>query len=147
MESATPTRVLIVAHGTATNLGLLDAVRSRAAQGAVRFTLLVPRSAHGLHEISDAAAHDDTDAREILARALPLLSAAAGAPVNGLVGDADPLVAVGEAISRKTYEEIILSTLPAPLSRWQRLDLPAKLAGFGIPVRVVAAGLTQAAVG
>ena len=47
MESATPARVLVVAHRTAATTGLRDAVRHRAAAGPARFTLLVPRTAHG----------------------------------------------------------------------------------------------------
>ena len=74
MESSTPARVLVVAHRTAATTGLRDAVRHRAAAGPARFTLLVPRTAHGLHRLMDPEDTDDSEAREILDRALPLLS-------------------------------------------------------------------------
>lgn len=147
MESATPARVLVVAHRTAAATGLRDAVRHRAAAGPARFTLLVPRTAHGLHRIMDPEDQDDSEAREILTRALPLLSEAAGSPVDGLIGDPAPLTAIDDAINRESYDEIILSTLPTHLSRWLRLDLPRKVAGLGLPVTTVTAAENESAVG
>jgi hypothetical protein len=147
MESATPARVLVVAHRTAAATGLREAVRHRAASGPARFTLLVPRTAHGLHRIMDPEDQDDSEAREILTRALPLLSEAAGSPVDGLIGDPAPLTAIDDAINRESYDEIILSTLPTHLSRWLRLDLPRKVAGLGIPVTTVTAADNESAVG
>jgi hypothetical protein len=149
MESSTstPAHVLVVAHRTAAAAGLRDAVRHRAATGRVRFTLLVPRTAHGLHRIMDPEDQDDSEAREILTTALPLLSEAAGSPVHGLIGDPSPLTAIEDTINRETYDEIILSTLPTHLSRWLRLDLPRKVAAFGIPVTTVTAAEDESAVG
>ena len=137
MESSTPARVLVVAHRTAATPGLADAVRHRAAAGPAQFTLLVPRSAHGLHRIMDPEDQDDAEAREILERALPLLSAAAGTPVDGLIGDPTPLTAIEDAVNGQTFDEMIISTLPTRVSRWLRLDLPSKARNLGIPVTVV----------
>ena len=53
MESSTPARVLVVAHKTAATPPLMDAVRERAARGPSKFTLLVPKAAHGLHRVVD----------------------------------------------------------------------------------------------
>ena len=147
MESSTPAHVLVVAHRTAAAAGLREAVSQRAAAGRVRFTLLVPRTAHGLHRIMDPEDQDDSEAREILATALPLLSEAAGSPVDGLIGDPSPLTAIEDTVNSETYDEIILSTLPTHLSRWLRLDLPRKVAAFGIPVTTVTAAENESAVG
>jgi hypothetical protein len=147
MESSTTARVLVVAHRTAATAGLSDAVRSRASAGPARFTLLVPRTAHGLHRLMDPEEQDDGEARAILERALPLLSDAAGSPVDGLIGDPTPLTAIADTLNSQPFDEIILSTLPAHLSRWLRLDLPSKVAGLGIPVTTVTAAEQESAVG
>ncbi len=139
MESSTPTRVLVVAHRTAATPALLDAVRQRAARGSCAFTLLVPNAAHGLHRIVDAEDQDDDDAQAVLALALPLLEQAAGAHVEGMVGDPEPLNAVQDAVNLHGFDEIIVSTLPARVSRWLRLDLPSKIGGLGLPVTTITA--------
>jgi hypothetical protein len=95
----------------------------------------------------DPEDQDDSEAREILDRALPLLSAAAGSPVDGLIGDPTPLTAIEDAVNSRPFDEIILSTLPTHLSRWLRLDLPRKAAALGLPVTTVTAVEKDAAVG
>jgi hypothetical protein len=146
MESSTPARVLVVAHRTAATAGLGDAVRRRASEGPARFTLLVPRTAHGLHRLMDPEEADVSEAQEILDRALPMLSSAAGSPVDGLIGDPTPLTAIEDALNAGSFDEIIISTLPARVSRWLRLDLPSKLNGFGLPVTTVTAAEEDVAV-
>lgn len=59
--------------------------------------------------------------------ALPLLSAAAGSTVTSRVGSHNPLAAVQDALNLVGFDEVIVSMLPAPFSRWLRLDLPSKL--------------------
>ena len=66
MESSTPTRVLVVAHRTAATAGLGDAVRRRVSEGPARFTLLVPRTASGIHRLMAPEDTDDIGARAIL---------------------------------------------------------------------------------
>ena len=70
-------------------------------------------------------------------RALPALSEAAGAPVEGIVGDPDPIAAVHDAINLHGFDEVIISTLSARVSRWLKLDLPSKVSGMGLPVTTV----------
>ena len=139
MESSIPTRVLVVAHKTAATQGLLDAVRARAERGACTFTLLVPNSASGLHKVVDPEDQGASAAQDVLDQALPLLEQAARAPVAGVVGDADPLAAIHDAINLRGFDEVIISTLSARLSRWLKLDLPSKVAGMGLPVTTVTA--------
>ncbi len=138
MESAVaPARVLVVAHKTAATQPLLDAVRERAGQGPATFTLLVPNPAHGLHRVVDAQDLDADEAREVLDRALPKLTEAAGSEVQGMIGDPDPSAAVQDAINLRGFDEIIISTLSPKLSRWLHLDLPSKVSGMGLPVTTV----------
>jgi hypothetical protein len=134
-----PTRVLIVAHKTAATPALLEAVRERAAKGSCAFTLLVPNAVAGLAKVMDPEDQPEDAARDVLALALPLLEQAAGGPVEGIVGDANPMDAIQDAVNLNGYDEIILSTLPARVSRWLRLDLPSKVNGLGLPVTTITA--------
>jgi hypothetical protein len=138
MESSA--RVLVVAHKTAATPALIEAVRERAARGPCTFTLLVPNTVHGMHKLVDPQDVDPTEAQEILDLAVPLLSEAAGAEVEGIVGDPDPLAAVEDAVNLRGFDEVIISTLTSRVSRWLHLDLPRKVGGLGLPVTTVTAG-------
>lgn len=139
MESSDPARVLVVAHKTAATPPLLEAVRRRAADGGAVFTLLIPNSAHGLHRAVDPEDTDRVDAEQVLELALPLLEEAAGAEVHGLIGDPSPLTAIEDAVNLHGFDEVIISTLPARVSKWLHLDLPSKVGGLGLPVTTVIA--------
>jgi hypothetical protein len=139
MESSTPTRVLVVANRTAATPALLETVRERAGRGPCSFTLLIPNAAHGLHRVVDPEDQGRSEAEETLELAIPLLEKAAGAPVDGLVGDPEPLAAIQDAVNLHGFDEIIISTLPKRFSRWLHLDLPRKAAGLGLPVTTVTA--------
>lgn len=130
-------RVLVVAHKTAATPALLQAVRDRAAKGDATFTLLVPNAAHGLHRVVDAEDVDHSEADQMLALAVPLLEEAAGSPVEGIVGDPNPLDAIQDAVNVRGFDEIIISTLPTRVSRWMKMDLPSKASGLGLPVTTV----------
>jgi hypothetical protein len=77
------------------------------------------------------------EAREVLRDALPRLSEAAGTEVTGDIGDAEPLMAIQDALNRGHYDEIIVSTLPLGVSRWLKHDLVSKARAFGLPVHHV----------
>src|SRR5688572_21117937 len=136
MTSAAPTRVLVVAHRTAATPTLLDEVRARARRSPCTFTLLVPRP-YWDPQTEEAAA--------TLELALPLLDEAASGHVEGTIGDSDPFVAVEQAVEHGRFDEIIISTLPARVSRWLRRDLPHRVEALGLPVTVVTAKQTERA--
>lgn len=138
MESTSP-RVLVVANRTAATPALIDAVRERAQRGPATFTLLIPNPAHGLHKVVDPEDQEQSEAEATLELAIPLLERAAGAPVEGMIGCAEPLAAIQDAINLHGFDEIIISTLPQRVSRWLKLDLPHKAAGLGLPVTTVTA--------
>jgi hypothetical protein len=129
-EQPEPARVLVVAHRTAATPQLLAQVRSRAEAGPCRFTLLVPRS------LWDA---DTEESALTLELAIPLLEDAAGGRVEGTVGESDPYHAVAAELEREHYDEVIVSTLPARVSHWLHVDLPARVQRLGVPVTVVTA--------
>jgi hypothetical protein len=137
MESSAPARVLVVAHKTAATPALLQAVRERAARGPATFTLLVPNAAHGLHRVVDPEDVQSGEAHDVLELALPLLTEAAGSEVTGMIGDPAPLTAIQDAVNVHGFDEIIISTLPARVSRWMKLDLPSKTSGLGLPVTTI----------
>jgi hypothetical protein len=50
-----------------------------------------------------------------------------GAEADGELGHHDPLVAVDSVLAGRSFDEIVLSTLPQPVSKWLRMDLPHRL--------------------
>jgi hypothetical protein len=139
MESSSPIRVLVVANRTAATPALIEAVRERAGRGPCTFTLLVPSNPHGLHKVVDPEDQGADEASQTIALATPLLEEAAGSSVEGVVGAPEPLAAVEDAVNTGGYDEIILSTLPATVSRWLKLDLPSKVSGLGLPLTTITA--------
>jgi hypothetical protein len=137
MESSTPARVLVVANRTAATPALVEAVRERASRGPARFTLLVPHTSHGLHRLVDPEDQGLSEAEQTLDMAIPVLEEAAGGSVEGIVGDAEPLAAIQDAVNLHGFDEIIISTLSQRFSRWLKLDLPSKASGLGLPVTTV----------
>lgn len=123
--------VLVVANVTATSDELLEALRERTRRGPARFTLLVPPTVAGRDGLAAA--------RLQLERALERAHAA-GLDAEGRIGDADPVVAVKEAWDPRTFDEIVVSTLPSQTSRWLQVDLPHRVERLiGEPVTHVVA--------
>lgn len=109
------TSVLVVANVTATSPELIQALLAR---GPERRTLLMPCTGPGL-QAREAC-------RPQLEEALEAWRAA-GLEARGIVGDEDPCQAVHEIWDPREFDEIVVSTLPAPDSRWVRSDLPHRL--------------------
>lgn len=111
------TRVLVIANQTAESEELLNALGDRAAKGSTAFRLLVP---------AGPTARDQAESR--LKAALDAMRAA-GLDVEGELGhNSDPLVAVQEAWDPRSYDEIVVSTLPTGVSKWLQVDLPHRVA-------------------
>ncbi len=128
--------VLVVASRTLGGGKLLEAVRSRTADGPVRFRLVVPASnpSAGL-VIYDEAVRESAQVRVDLA-----LSALAeeGLEATGEVGDPDPFSATMDAVAESRPDEIIVSTHPAQSSGWLRRDLIERIRNAtGLPVEHV----------
>jgi hypothetical protein len=124
MEAATR-RILVVANRTANTPTLLDAIDRRANEGPCTFTLLIPNEPR------------KGGADWTLETALPLLERAAGAHVDGMVGEADPFEAVQAALREPGFDEVIISTLPRRVSEWLRRDLPHRVEKLGVRVTTI----------
>ncbi len=130
-------RYLVVANQTLGGAALAELVRSRAAPlvGSAEFHIVVPATAPADQDVpgeGDATAIAERRLRAALDR---LSSVAGEAPVTGNVGSEDPMQAISDALAGNEYREIIISTLPAGVSKWLRTDLPRKVERkFGLPV-------------
>ena len=63
---------------------------------------------------------------------------ALGAAVDGEVGDANPAKAIADVLKRRSFDEVVLSTLPKGVSRWLGLDIPHQVQRrFHVPVTVI----------
>jgi hypothetical protein len=115
-------RYLVVANQTLGGDHLVERIRACMADGPARFHLLVPAT-----HPQDHATWTEGQA-SVLAERL-------GADVIGGVGDNEPMAAIDDVLREQTFDEIILSTLPAGASRWLRQDLPHRVERHtGIPV-------------
>jgi hypothetical protein len=148
-------RYLVVANQTLGSDELRDLIRERMAAGPAEFWLVVPATpvsdlasiaalppmpvVGGVPTISAPPEEARRLAQAKLEAALKQLTAA-GASAGGEVCDPDPMRAVEDAVTSREFDEIIVSTLPARLSRWLHQDLPARLGRkFHLPVTHVAA--------
>jgi hypothetical protein len=140
-------QVLVVGVTNPTSTALLAAVRTRAAAGAARFHLLLPDPAGHAEITLGQRRESHAQGEAILASALPLLSAAAGADVDGFVAERhDPMDAIEDAVRSEHIDEIILSTVHHSVSEGLHVDLPRRVAHLGLPVTTIIADEQVAAV-
>ncbi len=151
-------RYLVVANQTLGGRELMTAIRDRMARGPAEFWVLVPATPStflitdfgalgGTFPVDPSVLPTAADVREQgIAVATSNLDTelgrlrGIGAAADGTVGDPNPLVAIEKAVAEQQFDEIILSTLPAGISRWLALDLPHRIRRkFDIPLTVVTA--------
>jgi uncharacterized membrane-anchored protein len=129
--------VLVVLNKVEATASLLEAVRQRAAEGAARYTVLVPNPAHLAF---DRNSPDTADGEALLSRALPQIQSETGGDAVGRVAASpnayDDIV---EELQAGSYAEVILETPPSHLSHWLHVDLPQRIAELGYPLKTVAA--------
>lgn len=132
-------RVMVVANRTADSPELVEALRRRCAFSPVRFTLLVPAVPYGFSWAANMKAGGPVAVAR--AKAGARLMQGAGLDLErAVVGDPDPVSAVGDALQTGGYDEVIVSTVPSGISHWLRLSLPDRLRrATDIPVSHIAA--------
>jgi hypothetical protein len=132
--------ILVVANRTLGGRKLLDRVRELAAEGDVRFQLVVPmtKPSSGL-VIYDEAVRHSAEVRIDLATSL---LAEEGIEAHGAVGDGDPFLATMDAIAEHHPSEVIISTHPVTHSGWLRRDLIERVqAASGLQVEHIVTDL------
>ena len=129
---------LVVANQSLAQSELTEAILARRDAGPSEFHLLVPAiltQAHDRARLTRAEAFGLAQGR--LRSAVARLKAL-GVPVTGEVGDPSPVVAIAEVLSRRRFDELIISTLPAGPSQWLRRGLPERVERvFHLPVTLV----------
>ena len=121
-------KYLLVAHQTAESEELLAAARELARRDTdAEFVLLVPATPVGNLLVWEEGATAEVAQRRAA-------SARARLGDNGLrvtdarTGDPDPMAAIGDEMNAgRRYDVIVVSTLPAGISRWLRLDLLSRI--------------------
>jgi len=121
-------KYLLVAHQTAEQEELLDAARKLSDQDShAKFTLLVPAT-----PVGDLLSWEDGETKEVARRRAK--SAVAALQRNGInvvgvrIGDSDPVMAVDDELhAGRRYDAVVISTLPAGLSRWVKMDVVSRL--------------------
>jgi hypothetical protein len=125
-------RVLVVANETVASEILLEAIdlRGRGAEVLVVAPALNSRLAFWSSDEDRARRR----AGERLCRCLAAL-AAVGVDARGAVGDANPLLAIEDALRTFSADEIIVATHPEGRSNWLSRDVVARArARFAQPV-------------
>jgi hypothetical protein len=111
-------RVLVIANVTANSPELIAALQSRQDHGPMVPTLLMPAMKNGY-----AGKEEATERMEAVLGQWR----EAGLTATGVVGDPDPVVAVHETWDPRSYDEVIVSTLPGQTSKWMQNDLPHRV--------------------
>ncbi|MGD9793464.1 MAG: hypothetical protein AB7V43_08270 [Acidimicrobiia bacterium] len=124
---------LIVANQTLMSPQLVAVLVAAKRHGPCRFHLVVPAT-----KVQDQLVYTEGSARAVardrLAKGLAHL-AESGIDATGEVGDHNPVLAVEDAMLGDHFDALIVSTLPGPMSRWTRQQLPDKMRRrSGLPV-------------
>lgn len=148
---------LLVANQTVGSAGLKRAIEERVDAGSARFFVLVPLikpsaeaagwapmqtpAGFARGAVAEAAARDEATTRSIhRMNYLMDTITAMGGTAEGSVGSTNPVVAVRRLLGQHTFDEVLVSTLPPGMSRWLRLDVPARIGRLTqLPVTVVQA--------
>lgn len=150
--SSATRRYLVIANKTLASARLRAEIAARVAAGPSEIHLLVPQTPSPTGQMADIpemgpvmvvtdadrarARQDATERLERMTRELADL----GCPLTGEIATTDPFEAARTAFERSRFDEIILSTLPAGLSRWLKLDLPSRFErAFDVPVTALIA--------
>jgi hypothetical protein len=137
-------RILAVANETVEGATLIRAVCALADSGRAEVLVVVPALNSRLRywTSDEDGARRAAEAR--LHRCLAVLDRA-GIAASGQVGDADPLLAIADALSTFAASEILISTHPERRSHWLSIHVVER-ARMRFPVPVLHVVVGEAAV-
>lgn len=130
-----PTRILIVANGDVGDPDVAALVPGGARPENLEVLVVAPalNTFLGRRVATPAAAERDAERRIVLA---VLALSAAGVRTTGIVGDADPLFAIEDAVSVFAADEVVIAVDPDGADGWLGARLAERARGrLGIPVR------------
>src|SRR3954449_7186065 len=110
-------RVLVIANQTADAPELLAALQARQEKGPMVPTLLIPATRNGFAGKEEAGKRLEAGLNHW---------GAGGRSAQGVVGDPDPAVAVHETWDPRSFDEVIVSTLPGSTSKGLQSALPPR---------------------
>ena len=131
-------RILVVANETLGASELIEELARLDSDLDATYQVVVPASpvdtgaatTHGALNIREATA---AAAQERLDRTLAILTDA-GLSVTGELGDYRPLRAIKDAVDSFHPDRIVIATLPASASVWQRFEVVDRARALGVPV-------------
>lgn len=118
------TKLLVIANRTVDSDELCEVLTQRAAAGPLQVTLVAPASG-----IEGSAKERHRATAQRLQSALERLREA-GVAADGVVGDSDPMAAVQDTWDPRSFDEVIVATLPTAASRWLAANLPRRVERF-----------------
>jgi hypothetical protein len=141
-------RYLVVANQTLLSPGLTQLLHEKVARSYCEFHVLVPQAATPSLHVDPSGLVDPTlqstvteshavARQEAQVRLDSFLDSfdETGGVLTGEVAVGDPVMAARRVMERSSFDEIIVSTLPAGISRWLKLDLPTRIErAFNVPV-------------
>jgi hypothetical protein len=116
-----PSVVLVVANETLTGGELVETLRRRAEEGAIRVLVVAPVTQPQQGYVVYRDSRRATAGRR-LDRTLSSLREA-GIPAHGAVFDDDPLTAVKDVLASEKIDELVVATHPETKSGWLRRNL------------------------
>jgi hypothetical protein len=128
-----PRRLLVLANEACSGTDLLDRIRELAGAGPTDVLIVAPALSSRLHYWASDEDEGIAAAGRRLAASIERC-AAAGISARGAVGDADPLLALDDAMRTFAPHEVVIATHPEQRSNWlehgllvqarERFDVP-----------------------
>lgn len=134
-------RYLLVANQTLASGALEELIHDLIKDELCHFHVVVPQVSTATVHVdpsglinasvhpaaSDAYSLARRDAESRLRSFRELFDETPGADLTGEVVVGDPLQAVRRVLDRSTFDQVVVSTLPAGVSKWLRMDLPRRI--------------------